>query len=427
MIHQKELATVNRQWFFVHTNMLFLGFSRFWPQFLFQNLGLTVGIFILSFILAYLLYRKTYPPIKKSKKTFLMVLRFLALFSLFLAFSNAIFFFARKVVEEPIVVVLVDSSKSMNLKSGETNRKGIVKDILSSDFLKKLKARTEVRAFAFSDTVRQLDYEKESLDFSGEITSIGAALKSVEKDFKGKNLQGILLLSDGANNYGEAPQDVVKSLAFPVFTCGIGEKITIKDISIDEIAYPDIVYLGKKNEIKVFLSNQGFEGVRLSLILKQKDKILDQKNVVLAGSGQTQELDLDLVANQEGIFRYDLIIPPQEGESIPENNKRSFSIKVLKSKINILLLAGNLSWEYTFLKRYLSNQENIQLQTVVYGEKGKALLGNFPTSQDKLNEFDLLIFLDAPGFLFNLQKPEKIKFHSSAMPPPWLPTCDGFH
>ncbi len=333
-----------------------------------------------------------------------MVLRFLALFSLFLAFSNAILFFARELVEEPIVVVLVDSSKSMNLKSGETTRKGIVEDILSSDFLKKLKAKSEVRAYAFSDTVRQLDYEKEPLNFSGEITSIGTALKFVEKDFKGKNLQGILLFSDGANNFGEAPQDVAKSLAFPVFTCGIGEKIAIKDVSIEKIVYPDIAYLGKKNEIKVFLSNQGFEGVRVPLVLKQKDEILEQKNVVLAGSGQTQELDLELVANQEGIFRYDLIIPPQEGESIPENNKRAFSIKVLKSKINILLLSGNLSWEYTFLKRYLSNHENIQLQTVVYGEKGRALLGSFPSSQEKLNEFDLLIFLDTPGFLFNLQK-----------------------
>lgn len=384
--------------------MLIFGFSRLWLQFLSQNLWIIIGAFILSLILAYFLYRRTYPPISKGKKTFLMVLRFLALLSLFLAFSSTILFFARELVENPVIVVLVDDSKSMKLRSGDTTRKGIIEDIISSNFLKELKARSEVKAYAFSDTVRQLDYEKESLDFSGEITSIGASLEQVEKELKGKNLQGVLLFSDGANNFGKDPQEVAKALAFPVFTCGIGEEITIKDVSIERMVYPDIAYQGEKNQVKVFLSNQGFEGVRVPLILKQKDKILDQKNVVLAGSGQTQEIDLELVANQVGIFRYDLIIPAQEGESIPENNKRSFSFKVLKSKINVLLLAGNLSWEYTFLKRFLSSQENIQLQTVVYREKGKVFSGNFPSSKEKLNEFDLLIFLDTPGFLFNLQK-----------------------
>ena len=384
--------------------MILFGFSRFWLQFLSQNLWIVIGAFILSFALAYLLYRRTYPPISKGKKTFLMVLRFLALFSLFLAFSSTILFFARELVEKPAIVLLVDNSKSMKLRSGDTTRKGIVEDIISSDFIKELKTRSEIKAYAFSDTVRQLDYEKESLDFSGEITSTGIALQYLEKEFKGKNLQGILLFSDGANNFGLDPQEVAKSLDFPIFTCGIGEKITIKDVSVDRVVYPDIAYLGKKNQIKVFLSNLGFEGVRIPLILKQKDKTLDQKNVVLAGSGQTQEIDLELVANQEGIFRYDLIISPQEGESIPENNKRSFSLKVLKSKINVLLLAGNLSWEYTFFKRFLSGQENIQMQTVVYGENGRPLAGSFPSSMEKLDEFDLLIFLDTPGFLFNLQK-----------------------
>ena len=384
--------------------MLVFGFSRFWLQFITQNLWIIIGAFILSLVLAYLLYRRTYPPINKGKKNFLMVLRFLGLFFLFLAFSNTILFYARELVEEPVVVILVDDSKSMNLKSEETTRKGIVEDVISSDFTKELKTESKVRAFAFSGSIRQFDYEKESLNFSGEITSIGSALEYIEKDFKGKNLQGILLFSDGANNFGTDPEDVAKSIDFPVFTCGIGEKISIKDLSIKRIVSPDIAYLDKKNKIKVFISNQGFEGIRAPLILKQKDKILDQKNVVLEGSGQTQEIEMELVANQEGIFRYDLIIPPQKGESIPENNKRSFSIKVLKSKINILLLSGRLSWEHTFLKRFLSDQENIQIQTVVYGEKGKVFRGKFPTSAEKLKEFDLLIFLDTPGFLFNLHK-----------------------
>jgi hypothetical protein len=383
----------------IHAEILLLGFSRFWLKFLSQNLELILGSFILAFILAYFLYRRTYPPLGKGKKIFLACLRFLALFFLFLAFSNIIFFFSRELVEEPLVVLLVDNSKSMNLKSGETTRKKIIEDIFSSDFLEKLKTKSEILTYSFSDTIKQFDPEDGSLDFSGEITSIGTSLKQVQKNFRGRNLKGVLLLSDGTNNFGENPVETSKSLAFPLFTSGIGEHTPIKDVSIEKIDYPDLAYLGKKNQIKVSLSNQGFEGLKLPLILKQRDKILDQKNVVLAGSGQTQELDLELVANQEGIFRYDIIIPPQKKEALLENNKRSFSLKVLKSKINILCLSGRLSWEYTFLERFLSSQENIEFQTIVYGKNGRPLAGKFPPSEDKLNQFDLIVFLDTPGHL----------------------------
>lgn len=377
--------------------MSLFGLSRFWPQFLSQNLWLIIGCFVLSFVLAYLLYRRTYPPLSKAKRTFLLALRFLALFSLFLALSNTLLFFSRRSVEEPVVLLLVDNSASMNLRSGETSRKDIVQDLISSHLLKKLKGKSRVLTYSFADTIRQFNPEDDSLDFSGEITPMGTALKQVKETFKGKNLKGVLLISDGAHNFGEDPLDVAKSLDFPLFTCGVGESVPLKDVFIQNITYPDLAYLGKKNQIKIFLANQGFEGLKLPLILKQKDKIIDQKNLVLAASGQTQEIDLELVVDQEGVFRYDVLVPPQEGETISENNTRSFSLKILKSKMNILCLAGKLSWEYTFLRRFLSSQEDIGLQTVVYGKRGRSVSGEFPNSRQKLDELDLLIFVDTPG------------------------------
>ncbi len=388
---------MKKQWFFV--SMLLFGFSRFWLQLLSQNLWFIVGAFILSSVLAYLLYRRTYPPLSKLKKVFLLSLRFLALFSLFLAFSNIILFFTKELIERPLVVVLVDNSKSMKLRGGETPGEKTIQDMVSSDFLKELKTKAEVWTYSFSDTIKQFQPEDPDLDFSGEITPIGTALKQIEKDFKGRNMKAVLLLSDGAHNFGEDPLEVAKSLDFALFTCGIGKSTPVKDVFIEKIDYPDLAYVGKKHQVKIFLSNQGFEGLKLPLILKQKEKILDQKNVVLAGSGQTQEIDLEFLVDQEGVFRYDVIAPLQDGEILAENNKRSFSLKVLKSKMNILCAAGKLNWEYTFLKRFLSAQETINLQTLVYGKTGKPVSGEFPDSKEKLDEFDLLIFIDTPGGL----------------------------
>ena len=57
-------------------------------------------------------------------------------------------------------------------------------------------------------------------------------------------------------------------------------------------------------------------------------------------------------------------------------------------------ISDKLDWEYSFLNRFLSRSESIDLTRVVFKSAGGYLTGQFPAQQEELNRFDLVILYD---------------------------------
>jgi hypothetical protein len=388
-----------------------LGITRLLINLQEKNLWLVIGLFILAILLAFATYRRTYPPISRRKKTLLLSLRIVALFSLFLLLSEPILTIVRRYTQKPVVAVLLDTSKSMKLKGTQVSREEELQNILKTDLLEKLSSESELEIYGFADTISPWDMNKGLADSLGKATSIGEATKSVEEKLKEKNLSGILIFSDGANNLGEDPVFVARSKEIPIYTCGLGEYTPPKDIAVEKMVHQDIGYVNNKIPIQVDISQVGFDNLKIPISIKNVSKgagkeILAQKNITLGASGGTQTLEFDITPQEEGIHQYELTVPEQEEEWVKENNRRIFSIKVLKSKIEVLLVTGSLNWEYTFLKRVLEKDENIELKSLVYGKDQRAILGGFPRSDEELSQFDILIFVDPPNFIFAQHKQE---------------------
>ena len=78
---------------------------------------------------------------------------------------------------------------------------------------------------------------------------------------------------------------------------------------------------------------------------------------------------------------------------------------VLKSKLNVMLLADKLDWEYAFLNRFLMNSESIALTPVIFRKGGGFVSGKFPSNQAAMNKYDLIILYDvSPSRLKSKQK-----------------------
>ena len=382
-----------------------LGITKLLMNFQEKNLWLVIGLFILAILLAFLTYKRTYPPISKRKKALLLSLRIIALFSLFLLLSEPILTIVKRHTQEPVVAVLLDASESMNLKGAQVTRKEELQDLLRSGFLEKLSSKSELEVYGFADTISPLNLNEGLPDSLGKATSIGEVTKSVEEKLKDQNLKGILILSDGANNLGEDPVFVAKSKEIPIYTCGIGEYTPPKDIAIERIVYNDIGYVDNKLPIQVDISQVGFDKLKIPISIKKISpsggkETLTQKNLTLSTSGGTQTFELGITPKEEGLHQYELTVPQQKEESVKENNRRLFSIKVLKSKMKVLLVTGSLNWEYTFLKRTLEKDKNIELKSLVYGKNRRIISGRFPQGEKELNQFDILVFVDPPGFIF---------------------------
>ncbi len=369
-----------------------------------RNLELVIGLFILACLFAILTYRHTFPPLGKRKKTLLLGLRIIALFSLFLVLSEPILTIARRVSQKPVIALLLDVSRSMSLKGADIKRIEELQNLLKNDIFEKISSEAELKTFGFADSLVRVDIKGKFPDSLGTATSIGEGIKLVEKKLKEENLVGIVILSDGANNLGEDPVLVARSEDIPIYTCGVGEYIPPRDVSIERILYTDIGYVGDQIPIRVDISQTGFDRIKIPVSIKEKKKTLTQQNLSPGKSGATQTVNLTITPEEPGLHQYRLTIPVLEGESVKENNQRSFTIKVLKSKIKILLITGSLNWEYTFLKRALERDRNIKLETLIYGKKRQPLVGRFPQGEKQLSSFDILIFVDPSRFILKDHK-----------------------
>ncbi len=371
-----------------------------------NNLGLVIGLFILALLFAMLTYRRTFPVLSKRKKWLLLSLRMMALFSLFLALSEPILTLAKKYTQKPMVAVLVDFSRSMDLKGAHTSRKDELQNLLKNDVFGKISSRAELKTLGFTDSLVPWEIKGKYPDSLGYATAIGEAIQAAESKLNQENLKGIVLLSDGANNLGEDPISAATSKPIPIYASGLGEDVSLQDLSIDRIIHDDIAYVGDKLPIRTDISQTGYADLKIPVSIEEKKKLLVQQNVTLSKSGATQSVDLDVVPQTAGLHQYQLILPVLPDETVRGNNQRSFTIKVLKNKIKTLLIAGNLNWEYTFLKRDLGKDKNVELETLIYGKEKKPIQGRFPLGETELDSFDVLVLVDPPAFVLSDHKRE---------------------
>jgi len=356
-------------------------------------LSLLFLIIAFSFLI-FLLYRATSPPLTAKKRWLLSILRILALTSIFLVVASSIFSFTFRQNLTPALAVLIDNSSSMNFRDQDGSRKKVLESILASDFLKKFTVNVNLTYYHFSDTLVKSN-PADKLNLEGKSTSIGNALSYLKYEVKEKNVVGALILSDGGDNFGPDPIKISSELDFPVYTVGIGSQVFPQDVAIEEIIYDEIVYKDNPTPIEVSVTSYGFANQRIPVEIRENKNLLARQEIQLSDSGQKQKLVLYLSPKQEGLHRYNLSLPHLSQELNYKNNQRSFSLKVLKSRVKVLAFTNNLSWEFTFLKRYLENQKNLECSFVVYGLNQKPLTKEFPRTEKELEQYDLLISVNS--------------------------------
>ena len=358
------------------------------------RIWLGLGIFLLTAGLAYYSYRTTNPPVSRAKRLFLMGLRTLAFFLLLLALTEPVFSLVRRFTRPPRVALLVDTSKSMSLEEEGRGRLERVKELLDSGWGKELTSNGELSAYQFSSQVRPLT-PSDSLIASGEGTAIGDALIEGKKRLSGENLVGMIILTDGENNLGRDPLQVARGLGVRLYPVGVGSPFPPKDLAITGYRTNEVAYVGAKLPVEATIRGSGFFGQKGLLLLKEGGVILDRKEFSLPSEGGEVRVTLDLIPQKEGLHRYTLSLPQKEGELTGENNQRQFWVQVLKSKIKVLIISGGPSWEFSFLRRALEGDENVEPKFFV-GKRDGFYEGRPPTTIEGLRGYDLVILQNCP-------------------------------
>ncbi|UCE19289.1 MAG: hypothetical protein JSV84_02760 [Gemmatimonadota bacterium] len=362
-----------------------------------EYLLLGMVAFAISVFLAYLLYRYTNPPVSRGLRRILFVFRCIALFVLLSLLLEPVITLLIIRHERPVVAVLVDDSASMTITDREGNRKVVLDSLLRSGAIQDLSENYDLAFYHFADDVIRFHPDRVGSSLvDGKVTNIGGALQAARDSLRDENLQAFLLLTDGGNNVGQDPSRVAQSLKHPVYAVGIGDTTEQKDIGLIKLITNDITYTENETSVEISIRSNGLGGTRIPIQLKDRNTLVDSQHLLLSSTGGEQTVTLHYTPRTEGTHKYAVTVPVQEGETVTQNNRREFVVRVLKSKIKVFVASGSPGFEVSFLKRALEKDKDIDVTVAVAKKGGGYYQDPFPRMKNDLVQFDTILFLALP-------------------------------
>jgi len=352
-------------------------------------------VFCLALLAAsYFYYRRTTPPLPKFLRYLLLVLRGSAFAALFLALAQPIISHTNITQAKKRMALLMDHSSSMNrpLRPGsDADRMEAARDILDNPQLAPLKDNLDITTYAFAES---LVVAEDSDALNGNKTDPGGALKQLKRQTAIDPYDYVMIVSDGHVTEGEDPSDVAAEYGAPILAVAVGDSVRVEDIALDDVSYNEVIFAGRQTEITALVSQQGPMEGRMRLRLTDGNITLAERTDYPPGDGRTGEYSLTFAPSQPGRMFPNLEVIGSADETNRENNRRTIAVRVLKSKLNILLYSSSLNQEYAFLNRFLTGREDYEVTRVIDAPGGERLGERFPTTQERLNGFDLIIMVD---------------------------------
>ncbi len=344
---------------------------------------------------AHVSYRVTLPPVSRFIRLTLTTLRGLSLFILFLLLGEPLLSLVYHRTEKPILAVLVDQSKSMTIQDKAGDRKERLLKSLNSPVFKEVSSKSEILYGAFDTKLWMLQtISRDSLSFAGEGTDIGGALKQLKALTAERNLQGVLLLTDGTVTTGPSPLYEAEELGIPVFAVGIGDSSEPHDVLVRKVVANTISYVGNKVPVNATIKSSGASNDRVEVTLLEGGKTLDRKTIVLEPGTREYDVPLSFTPDHEGTQKFAVDVSHLEGEISYQNNRSSFFVKVLKSKMQVVLIAGAPSPDVSAIREALQDDKNVDLKTYIGRGNGQFYEG--PLTDQYLRDADCVILIGYP-------------------------------
>ena len=339
--------------------------------------------------LAVWLYRRTNPPLPGWLRVVLTGLRVVAVVALVLALLEPVLGYTTSTESRRRVVVAVDASASMERVEADKPRRARLDSLLSGPAFARLsdEAEVDVSYFGRSAVARRGDVEAQE-------TALGDALYELDKLYLGQPPDYYLLLSDGRSNSGRAPREVASGLAAPVVGVGVQVDEGAFDIGLARTDFNPVVFVGRPTEIEVKLTWRNAAGRRTRVELRQGDRVLAEQSLNLDVETGFGDVALRWVPESPGQKMLQAGVVPLEGEETEENNRRTMSVKVLKSRLLTAVVTEHPDYETGFLKRFLERSDKYEVELLATGADLGNLTRRFPSAQTELNRYDLVILQD---------------------------------
>lgn len=326
------------------------------------SLFLIIVIVLAAVALSVYIYRHTVPVVSRAQKNTLITLRSLAFTLALLAVCEPLLTLSSSREERPVVALLVDNSLSMSHTDKTGSRDSVVRTLLFGGSYEQLASKTSLQLFKFSYSTSLLS--RDSLIMDGGSTNISSALQTAVKETP-FTLQSIVLVTDGNYNAGSNPLYDAERSKIPIFTVGVGDTSEQNDLSISRLITNSIGYVDASLPIDATIKASGIPSSKVAVALYEEGKKIDEKIITLlsseSGISETP-VQFSYTPKSDGVKKLSLRVPVLEQETNGKNNNRSVLVKILKSKMNITVVAGYPSADVSAVMQSLNSDKNISAQ-----------------------------------------------------------------
>lgn len=345
-------------------------------------------------------YQRTVPALSPGRRAVLMGLRFAALFVLLALLFQPLLRRTTEEAQPPRLAVLVDTSLSLSLDAeGEAAGADVPASVRA--VLRGLPEDGPARAarfYAFSGEVAPRPAADpawvDSLAFTGPRTNIARALEYVREDLKNDNLRGVVLISDGRYNTGRNPLYVAERYPVPIYAVVVGDTTQRRDVQVRRVTTNELAYVGTELPVQVGLRADAYAGETVTVSLLRGGGVLAQQRVQLPAGSAEIPVDLAVTPAEEGLLRLTVAVSRLPGEATYRNNTESVTVRVLRSKRRVLLLAAAPSPDLSAVRQLLEEDANAEVQPFVQKGPGTFYEGALPAS---FQAYDLIALVGYPG------------------------------
>lgn len=342
----------------------------------FAGLFIMLSIFLAAGI-SYLLYYRNPESLNLStvQKGFLVSLRFLSLFLIFLFLTSPMIEHSRKIRQLPILAVAFDNSESVRPYSGSFEK-------FAGDLKNRFGERYQLEFWSFGEKVEHT----EAFTGKDRRSDYGQMINSLKNNYINKNIGALVLFGDGIYNQGQNPENFTSTLRFPVYTLGVGDTTLLTDALIGNVRTNKVAFLKNKFPVEIELKFSKLNSKIAYIEVENNRKQIYSGTVSITSDDDFRLEFFNLEATEPGLQHYKIRIRPFDGEVNLKNNEHEFVIQILENKQKILMLSDGPHPDLGALRSSLSELQNYEVKLVT---------GN--DLPDSLSSYNLIVLNQLPS------------------------------
>jgi uncharacterized membrane protein len=325
--------------------------------------------------------------------------------------------------QQNVVAVLVDDSRSMSTPENSVTRLAQAEKLLHDGLLQNLEKKFQVRLYRFGENLERIQ-KLDQLSAAAPATRIGRSLEQALAEASTLPLGAVVLLSDGSDNSGGIDLETIARIRrarVPVHTIGFGRERLSRDIEISDVALPARAMADSRLSAEVTFRQFGCTREKARLVVREGDRLLASREIVLHGEQTPQVESLMFNAGLAGPRTFQFAIEPLPGEENLKNNQLARLVNVTSAKARILYFDGEPRWEFKFIRRGVEDDRSLEIWSILRTTQNKIyvqpppgvasgeLKDGFPSRIEDLFAFDGLIIGSTEVGYFTPQQQELMR------------------